>query len=129
MKHSILAAILALASFGACAQQTFGNIVVDVEAGDTVSLYSPDVGLRRERMMEKAGQARFPRLPLGLYVVTITRPDGTSTESSLRLRAGQTIQPRGGMGAAPDDGPEAGNRNDDKPRNTNPAQNRPTGRT
>jgi hypothetical protein len=94
MKKLIFAATLALATFAASAQHTFGNIVVDAEAGDKVSIYSPDVGLKRERTVKKTGTLQFPRLPLGLYVVTITKPDGTSRESTLRLHAGRTEMPR-----------------------------------
>jgi len=81
--------LLAL-SLHAQAQHAFGNIIVDVDAGDAVVVYSPDVGVKKERTIDKAGTSQFRRLPVGYYVVTITKPDGKVVETAVTLRAGET---------------------------------------
>lgn len=77
-------------SLHARAQLATGNIIVTVDVGDAVQVYSPDVGVKKERKIEEAGKSQFRRLPVGYYVVTITKPDGKVIETAVRLRAGET---------------------------------------
>ena len=94
MRRFALAAVAGATLLGfsllAQAQHTFGNIIVAVEAGDAVQVYSPDVGVKKERKADEAGSAQFRRLPVGYYVVTITKADGEVVETAITLRAGET---------------------------------------
>ena len=77
-------------SLHARAQLATGNIIVTADAGDAVVVYSPDVGVKKERRIEEAGKSQFRRLPVGYYVVSITKPDGTVIDTAVTLRAGET---------------------------------------
>jgi hypothetical protein len=94
MRRRLLAALaggtLLAFSLHAQAQHAFGNIIVDAEAGDAVLVYSPDVGVRKERKIEETGRSQFRRLPVGYYVVTLTKADGKVVETAITLRAGET---------------------------------------
>lgn len=94
MRRSRLALVATVSLFAlslhAQAQQAFGNIVVTADAGDAIVVYSPEVGVKKERTMEETGTTQFRRLPLGAYIVSITKPDGKVVETAVTLRAGQT---------------------------------------
>ena len=89
--QAVLAGGMLLAlSYQAQAQQAYGNIIVTAEAGDAVLIYSPDVGVKKERKFEEAGKSQFRRLPVGYYEVTITKASGEVVETVITLRAGET---------------------------------------
>ena len=94
MRRLVLAALAGGSLFAlsqhAHAQQVYGNIIVEADAGDAVLVYSPDVGVKKERKIEEAGKLQFRRLPVGYYVVSITKPDGTVIDTAVTLRAGET---------------------------------------
>ena len=85
-----IAGMLLAFSLHASAQQVYGNIIVEAEVGDAVQVYAPDVGVKKERRIEEMGKSQFRRLPVGYYVVTITKPDGKVIETALQLRSGET---------------------------------------
>jgi hypothetical protein len=89
----VLAAATAFAAFGANAQQASGNIQGVAVTGDTVSIYAPDIGVKREITVEKDGKWMMRRVPLGTYVVNIKHTDGTAEKTKqVTVQAGTTAR-------------------------------------
>lgn len=84
--------LLALTFAGtAAAQSSSANITGDAKAGDTVTIFNPDTGMKREIGVQKDGRFRARSLPTGTYQVTITHADGSISQThSATLRVGAT---------------------------------------
>lgn len=119
MRKSIVATGVAglLLAFGlagtASAQSnSTGNISGDAKAGDTVTIFSPDTGMKREIEVRKDGKFRVRSLPTGNYQVTIKHADGSIGQTrSATLRVGMTAFIAGDKpanGAAPEAASEPG---------------------
>jgi hypothetical protein len=61
----------------AAAQHSSGNITGEGKAGDVVRVERHETGFIRELKLEADGKYRIPRVPTGIYVVTVTHGDGT----------------------------------------------------
>ena len=90
---SIALAAAALFAFGANAQDSTGGIVGNANAGDTVELHAPEIGVHREVSVEATGKYKINRLPVGVYVVTIKHADGTADAAKkVAVRVGTTTR-------------------------------------
>ena len=88
----ILAALVMAAAFGpAAAQLAAGNIVGDGRTGDVVWVERQETGFVRELKLDADGKYRIPRVPTGIYVVTVTHRDGTvERPREVRVQVGTT---------------------------------------
>lgn len=79
VKGAFLGVALALFfSAGAQAQSnSTGNIAGDAAVGDVVVITNPKTGFTRKHTVGETGHYKVNALPLGSYVVTIQRADGT----------------------------------------------------
>ena len=68
--------LVAAAVAPAAAQHSSGNISGEGKAGDVVRVERRETGFVRELKLEADGKYRIPRVPTGIYVVTVTRRDG-----------------------------------------------------
>ena len=88
---SALVFALSLAGTAMAQSNSTGNITGDAKAGDTVLIFNPDTGMKREIEMRKDGRYRVRSLPTGNYQVTIKHADGTVGEThGASLRVGTT---------------------------------------
>lgn len=86
-------ALGALIAGGAAAQSTYGSIVGEAAAGDTVIVNGPDIGFHRELAIKEDGKYQLRRVPLGDYVVTVKRADGTFTAAkTVTVKVGSTAR-------------------------------------
>lgn len=97
LKSAVLGAALALlagASAIAVAQSNSTGILVGHGAvGETVVVQNPKTGFKRTVVVGKNGHYRVPSLPIGVYVVTVTHADGTTSVSEpASVRIGLTTQ-------------------------------------
>lgn len=91
----VLAAATAFAAFGANAQQATGNIQGTAVAGDTVSIYAPDIGVKREISVKEDGKFQFRRVPTGVYLVNIKHADGNAEKAKqVTVQVGTTARVR-----------------------------------
>jgi hypothetical protein len=88
---SALVLALSLAGMAMAQSNSTGNITGDAKAGDTVLIFNPDTGMKREIEMHKDGRYRVRSLPTGNYQVTIKHADGSIGEThGASLRVGST---------------------------------------
>ena len=87
----VAALLLAAAVAPAAAQQSSGNLTGDGKAGDVVRVERVETGFVRELKLEADGKYRIPRIPSGIYVVTVTHADGTKERpQEIRVQVGTT---------------------------------------
>jgi hypothetical protein len=94
LRPATIAAALCLGTPAvAVAQSTTGNITGTADAGDTIVVESASGGLHRELKIDKDGKFTIRRLPVGEYMVTHVRADGTvRSPAQVRLNAGVTVR-------------------------------------
>ena len=74
-----LATLLVAAAFApAAAQHSSGNITGDGKAGDVVRVERDETGFVHELKLDADGKYRMPRVPTGIYVVTVTHATAPS---------------------------------------------------
>ena len=73
----IAALLVATALPPVAAQHSSGNITGDGKSGDVVRVERQETGFVRELKLDADGKYRIPRVPTGIYVVTVTHRDGT----------------------------------------------------
>lgn len=83
--------LVAAAVAPATAQRTSGNISGEGKAGDVVRVERQEIGFVRELRLEADGKYRIPRVPTGIYVVTVTQADGSVRQpQQVRVQIGTT---------------------------------------
>jgi hypothetical protein len=95
-RHSVgfVATLLVAAAFApAVAQHSSGNITGDGKAGDVVRVERAETGFVQELKLDADGKYRIPRVPSGIYVVTVTHGDGTvERPREVRVQVGTTAR-------------------------------------
>ena len=93
-RHRFTLALLLAALFSpAAAQQSSGNLMGDGKAGDVVRVERQATGFHREIKVEVDGKYRIPRVPTGIYIVTVTHADGTVDKpKEVRVQIGTTTR-------------------------------------
>jgi hypothetical protein len=92
-RHTIAFVVCTLLAPVAFAQQSSGNLAGDGKAGDTVRVERTETGFVRELKVEQDGKYRMPRIPIGIYVVTVTHADGTKSKpQEVRVQTGTTAR-------------------------------------
>ena len=96
-RHSVglfVATLLVAAAFApAAAQHSSGNITGDGKAGDVVRVERAETGFMQELKLDADGKYRIPRVPTGIYVVTVTHGDGTvERPREVRVQVGTTAR-------------------------------------
>jgi hypothetical protein len=85
--------VLAAAFAPAVAQHSSGNITGDGKAGDVVRVERAETGFVHELKLDADGKYRIPRIPTGIYVVTVTHGDGTvERPREVRVQVGTTAR-------------------------------------
>lgn len=87
-----LSLLMTLVSFSAFAQRADGNIGGVAIAGDQIQAVQADTGFKRETTADEEGKYRFRSLPLGQYLVTITRNGNTVANVKVPVRPGTTTR-------------------------------------
>lgn len=101
-----LSLLMTLVSFSAFAQRADGNIGGVAVAGDQILAVQDDTGFKRETVADEEGKYRFRSLPLGQYLVTITRDGNVVANVKVAVRPGTTtripdLKPNSQAAAAP----------------------------
>lgn len=88
-----LIVVLGFAAASAQAQRSSGNIIGDAATGDTVIVDGQGTGFHREVAIDRDGRYNLRSIPMGDYVVTVKRADGTQTEpKKVSVRGGSTVR-------------------------------------
>ncbi len=114
---SALLLVFAIGGTAAAQSNSSANITGEAKAGDTVLIFSPDTGMKRELVIQKDGKFRARSLPVGTYQVTIKHADGSvSATRTATLRVGATAYiaaddpastaPAGAQPPAPEEAPD-----------------------
>ena len=83
--------LVAAAVAPAAAQRSAGNITGEGKAGDVVRVERHETGFVREVRLDTDGKYRIPRVPTGVYVITVTHGDGTvERPQEIRVQLGTT---------------------------------------
>ncbi len=90
---TLMAALLALASFAAFAQRSDGSIAGNAAPGDKIHITGTNNGFDRELAAGENGKYRFGSVPTGNYRVTVMRGDEVVLQASVAVRAGSTARP------------------------------------
>ncbi len=90
---TVLSLLLLTLSFAASAQRANGNIGGNAAPGDQIAIQSSDTGFSRQATADKEGRYRFGSLPLGQYLVTITRGGIPVLKTAVQVRPGGTARP------------------------------------
>ena len=93
MKRIVLAIAMLFATPQVGAQLATGNLQGDGRTGDVVAIRAEETGFERQMELKEDGRYAFRRLPVGWYMVNITRADGTALKPiRIRVPVGTTAR-------------------------------------